>query len=320
MDKLKEILFGFIVIAALGVIFVPMLFTDQKGSKEAVTSVPPKPVEYKLAQAQSQSKEHALTELKETAHPEPVVVDQPIHDEPKPATQAIVKHENISATATPTPQPQQTLASAATKQEPVQELKQESKHEAKQQPVQEPKHEAKQEPKQELKQEVPAVPAEKSVIPSAPESTQIKEPPVIPETPTVPPKPKAKELIHPSHTDAPVTKPSEHEKVQTAPQKKAPSEPKKSKPVTSGWVVQVGTFAVHDNAINLVKKLKRNGFPAYTKNLYRSGQNLTVVLVGPHSQQEAAMRTLDVIADQYGLRGEVIHFAPSKSTQEEDSQ
>lgn len=298
MDKLKEILFGFIVIAALGVIFVPMLFTDQKGSKEAATSVPPKPVEYKLAQAQS--KEQSLTELKERVLSEPVVAEQPIHDEPKVATQTVVKHEIMSATATPAPhsQSQQTLVSAETKQESIQDLKHEPTHE--------PKHES----KHELKQDVSAVPAVKSVIPSVPESTQIKEPPAIPEKPTEPRKPKAKELIQPSHTEAPPTKPLE----------KAPSQPKKSKSVRSGWSVQVGTFAVHDNAINLVKKLKRNGFPAYTKNLYRGGQNLTVVLVGPHAQQEAALRTLDAIADQYDLRGEVIHFAPSKSKLEEDSQ
>lgn len=300
MDKLKEILFGFIVIAALGVIFVPMLFTDKKGTKEAATSVPPKPVEYKLAQAQS--KEQSLTELKERVLSEPVVAEQPIHDEPKVATQTVVKHEIMSATATPAPHPQsqQTLVSAETKQESIQDLKHEPTHE--------PKHES----KHELKQDVSAVPAVKSVIPSVPESTQIKEPPAIPETPTEPPKPK--------HMETPKSKPLEHEKEHLAPQKKAPSESKRAKSLTSGWVVQVGTFAVHDNAMSLVKKLKRNGFPAYTKNLNRSGRNLTVVLVGPHSQQESAMRTLDAIADQYGLRGEVIHFAPSKSKLEEDSQ
>lgn len=236
MDKLKEILFGFIVIAALGVIFVPMLFKDEKNSKEGIITPPPKP-EHTLAEAASKQK--TLAELKENKRPvpEPIVAKQPIQDEPELAAQATPP--SMMATATPAAQLPPAISEAPSKK-----------------------------------------------------PTEIKELPPASETPV---EPTMKE-------QGAIIKPQAHE------------------PSASGWVVQVGTFAMHENAVKLAKILKREGYPAYSKNRYRSGRNLTLVLVGPNSDQNAACQVRDVIENQYGLRGEVIHFVPSKYNLEEDNQ
>lgn len=261
MDKLKEILFGFIVIASLGVIFLPMLFTERHHTKEKVVSTPDKPTEHRLAETKHDHKhkhhKKHLNELNEN-HEEPtkpVVVKQDVHD----------KYE-ITA-MDPAPEPITAIASSTT-------------------------------PKV-AHAEVPA---------PMPEPIAIPEPKAVNTEPTPEAVITAKKPKH-----------EIKEKAKAPIEKKSPVK-RKNTVKTKGLTVQVGTFAVHENALHLVQKLKRAGYPAYTKNLNRSGRDLTVVLVGPYSGQDAAVQSVMNIQQRYGLRGEILHFSPSQTTLEEDDQ
>jgi len=274
MDKLKEIVFGFIVIVALGVIFVPMLFTDE-GEPEQAETIPAKPAEEKVASIPPEVVESkSLKELKET------------------------KGKAIEAEVA---------------KQPIQE-------EVKKQPLPEPSD--------------PMIATAKPVPVSPPVSSALVTPP--PETPTEPKKPEEKVKVEPVPVPVPSAVPvpvpaavpvapepeptteKAQDKSQPSVEQEKPA-PKPKHKAVRGWVVQVGTFAVHDNAKSLVKKLKRAGFPAYTKGITRGGQNLTIVFVGPHSNREAATETLFAIESQYGLSGEVLHFSPAGSRMREDN-
>lgn len=67
------------------------------------------------------------------------------------------------------------------------------------------------------------------------------------------------------------------------------------------WAVQVGSFGKPDNASGLEKRLKQQGYPAYSRN---PGDGLTRVYVGPYATTEAAegaMANLKAQLNQQGL-------------------
>ncbi len=76
--------------------------------------------------------------------------------------------------------------------------------------------------------------------------------------------------------------------------------------IVQGWVIRVGTFSVQQNAEKLVKKLKNDGLPVYTKTVSYSGKNLTLVMVGPHADKETADLKRTEIEKHYGLKGQLL--------------
>lgn len=67
------------------------------------------------------------------------------------------------------------------------------------------------------------------------------------------------------------------------------------------WAVQVGSFGKPDNASGLEKRLKEQGYPAYSRN---PGDGMTRVYVGPYATTEAAegaMANLKAQLNQQGL-------------------
>lgn len=297
MDKLKEIVFGFIVVAALGVIFVPMLFTEEGNTEKKVSKIPAKPTPLKAQTSPAQSE--TLAELKQTKPMtiESTVAKQPVQEEVKRPVETPKPKNGTTVPVTPTP----TTPAPSTPPAPT----------VKATPMPAPLPTPAPAPK-------PAAPTPKAVV----------TPPPVPETPQEPKKPEASKPIEDDalkyepktfedEKPVEVNTPSTTERSDVSEPAK-PSKPKASK-AARGWMVQVGTFAVHENASKLVKRLKQAGFPAYAKSVYRSGRHLTLVLVGPHRSQDAAFDTMQSIESQFGLSGEVLNFSASGSkVREED--
>ncbi|HRE30655.1 MAG TPA: hypothetical protein PLD88_01645, partial [Candidatus Berkiella sp.] len=82
MSKLKERLFGLIVVIALGVIFVPMLLENTQNPKSNATQEVP--VAVAKNENDKNQKPDILAKLKESSSEKPVVYDdkQPINDRP----------------------------------------------------------------------------------------------------------------------------------------------------------------------------------------------------------------------------------------------
>lgn len=85
---------------------------------------------------------------------------------------------------------------------------------------------------------------------------------------------------------------------------------KSTKVMRHGWVVQMGSFAEHRNSSALLKKLKAAGYPAFTRNVNRNGMQLTIVMVGPHARREDAQRLCSTLAMKFQIDGIIVRYEP----------
>jgi DedD protein len=80
--------------------------------------------------------------------------------------------------------------------------------------------------------------------------------------------------------------------------------------VSKGWSVQLGTFGNEANAKRLVSKLKQSGYPAYITTKQSGSRKLNVVLVGPQLNKSDAQNLINILAQQYKLKGIIVKYQP----------
>lgn len=98
-----------------------------------------------------------------------------------------------------------------------------------------------------------------------------------------------------------------------SPIKKIPTQ--KAQPVTgpNAWVVQLGSFTNLGHANALEKRLRRQGYSAFSRKSTNSrGVRYTRVLVGPEVKKAKAVRLAVKLQSDLKLKGIVLHYSPIK--------
>ena len=156
---------------------------------------------------------------------------------------------------------------------------------------------------------IPAVPAQTPVAVAAaapaatpPAAAAAVSPPA--KTPaTVPAAAPTKAAAAPPPADKPAPKAA------PKPAAAANAAPAAKAPVTlSSWVVQIGSFGTRQKAEELVAKLQRKGFRAFTLPYTSGGRTLHRVRVGP----EQSRKTADEIAKRLEADGYQPHVTPQE--------
>ena len=90
--------------------------------------------------------------------------------------------------------------------------------------------------------------------------------------------------------------------------KKAPSTavPKQA------WVIQLGSFRHQNNVDDLVSKLKKAGYTAFTKQIKTKNGKLTKVFVGPELMKSSLEEKLPALKKLTNVQGKVARFYPTK--------
>lgn len=153
-------------------------------------------------------------------------------------------------------------------------------------------------------------PKEETKLDVKPES--IVQEPVAPEpVPSEPTKPQAakadveKKTPEKKPAVANTDKKTQAKKVEPTP---PPVETKKEKPIVSGWVVQLGSFSVQKNALNLRDKLRKNGHASFVEEFKRNGKTSYRVRVGPELNRELAIELKKKLKAETKIDGFVIEF------------
>lgn len=81
-----------------------------------------------------------------------------------------------------------------------------------------------------------------------------------------------------------------------------------SKPVASGWAVQVGVFSTNETAEKLAGELRQGGFEGYVERLPSGGKVLYRVRVGPLARRADANRVLAELKTKRQLEGLVVTY------------
>lgn len=80
------------------------------------------------------------------------------------------------------------------------------------------------------------------------------------------------------------------------------------KPVTNGWVVQVGTFASSANAGRVQDKLRAMGQPVQSESVDLQGNQAVRVRVGPFRDKAAAAKAQERIQKETGMKVVVLSY------------
>ena len=138
--------------------------------------------------------------------------------------------------------------------------------------------------------------------PTAPETAGTDRPD---SSPAASAQTKPTKLVEANASENPLSKPDPADKPKSDPvdtPKPDPVDtPKPAKPVTSGFVVQLGAFSHADKAVELKNRVENLGLASYTD---RSGA-LTRLRVGPFSSREAAIEAAQRLSEN-GVQGQVM--------------
>lgn len=131
--------------------------------------------------------------------------------------------------------------------------------------------------------------------------------------PGVPAKPAASEPPAPTPASEPmktvtvdVTPAAVEAKPVAAP--KPAAEPKAAPAPSSGWVVQVGTFANAANASRLEQKLRAGGQPVRADHIQIETGKAVRLRVGPFHDRAAAVKAQERIQKDLGVKGVVLAY------------
>jgi DedD protein len=89
----------------------------------------------------------------------------------------------------------------------------------------------------------------------------------------------------------------------TLPEKAVPKE---------AWVIHLGSFKDKGNVAQLLKKLKSNGYIAFTKPIKTKMGTLTKVMIGHELIKSAMVKKLPALNELTGIQGKVAFFEPKK--------
>ncbi|WP_114325303.1 SPOR domain-containing protein [Candidatus Colwellia aromaticivorans] len=78
------------------------------------------------------------------------------------------------------------------------------------------------------------------------------------------------------------------------------------------WVIQLGSFKHKSNVAELVTKLKRNGYTAFTKPIKTKQGTLTKVFVGPELIKATLMKKIPALKKLTNVQGKIARFYPTK--------
>lgn len=76
----------------------------------------------------------------------------------------------------------------------------------------------------------------------------------------------------------------------------------------AGWVVQLGTFRHKKNVQELLTKLEKGGYRAFSRPVQTSSGTLTKVFVGPDLQKDRLEKSLNNLTELTRLKGRVTPF------------
>jgi len=78
------------------------------------------------------------------------------------------------------------------------------------------------------------------------------------------------------------------------------------------WVIQLGSFRHKANVNELLAKLKRNGYTAFTKPIKTQKGTLIKVFVGPELIKSSLIKKLPALKKLTNVQGRVAQFYPTK--------
>ncbi len=78
------------------------------------------------------------------------------------------------------------------------------------------------------------------------------------------------------------------------------------------WVIQLGSFRHQNNVDDLVSKLKKEGYTAFTKPIKTKNGKLTKVFVGPELIKSSLEEKLPALKKLINVQGKVARFYPTK--------
>jgi len=78
------------------------------------------------------------------------------------------------------------------------------------------------------------------------------------------------------------------------------------------WVIQLGSFRHKNNVKELLEKLKKNGYTAFTKPIKTKNGELTKVFIGPELRKKALEKKLPLLKKLTNVQGKVSRFYPTK--------
>ncbi len=74
------------------------------------------------------------------------------------------------------------------------------------------------------------------------------------------------------------------------------------------WMVQLGTFGNHENALKLRDKLRLGGYDGHTTKINRDGSVLIRVFSGPYADKTKAEAIKKQLDKQFKVKSLVVHF------------
>ncbi|MCW8833980.1 MAG: SPOR domain-containing protein [Colwellia sp.] len=78
------------------------------------------------------------------------------------------------------------------------------------------------------------------------------------------------------------------------------------------WVIQLGSFKHKKNVEELLAKLKKNGYSAFTKPIKTKQGSLTKVFVGPQLIKSSLEKQIPALKKLTNVQGKVARFYPTK--------
>ena len=78
--------------------------------------------------------------------------------------------------------------------------------------------------------------------------------------------------------------------------------------VNKSWVIQLGSFRHQKNVRDLVDKLNKSGYRAFTNKVKTSSGDLTKVFVGPDLKREKLSKAIPHLNELTGLEGRLTEF------------
>nr|WP_246455013.1 SPOR domain-containing protein [Thalassotalea piscium] len=77
------------------------------------------------------------------------------------------------------------------------------------------------------------------------------------------------------------------------------------------WVIQLGSFRHKKNVDDLLKKLKDNGYTAFSKPIKTRTGNLTKVFIGPELIKSSLEKKVPALKELTTVEGKVARFTPT---------
>ncbi len=78
------------------------------------------------------------------------------------------------------------------------------------------------------------------------------------------------------------------------------------------WVIQLGSFRHKNNVDDLLSKLKKNGYTAFTKPIKTKNGTLTKVFIGPELRKKTLDKKLPLLKKLTNVQGKISRFYPTK--------